>query len=111
MKCTIIAIAVSVATLLAAPVFAGNEEIAAKLAEASSPANVKAVALQQKKAYCDQNAKNKALQASEKESYIFACMNNNEALLQFALINRKIASPNDDIAAIGLNNAPQPEGN
>lgn len=107
MKRTIIAVAVSVSTLLATPVFAGNEEMIAKLAEASSPANVKAVALQQKKAYCDKNVKNKALQGGEKESYLTACMNNNEALVQLALVNRRIASTNSEIAANDFNKALQ----
>jgi len=144
MKRTIIAIAVSVSTLITAPAFAGNggvaghqpldanlpgvvvlktshcesrgaklqpaEQVAfikACLAETSSPANVKAVALQEKKAYCDKNVKNKALQGSEKESYLAACMNNNEALAQFEQVNRENASTNTGIASIDFNDALQ----
>ena len=111
MKRTIIAIAVGMSLLLTIPTFAGNEEIAAKLAEASSPANVKAVALQQKKSYCNQNAKNKALQGSEKESYLTACMNSNEALSQFALINRGAASTDAYVASTEFNNSLQQSPN
>lgn len=68
------------------------------LAEASSPANVQAVALQQKKAYCDKNVKNKGLKGGEKESYLAMCMNHNEAQVQYALINRGIAPTNTDTA-------------
>ena len=73
------------------------------LAEASSPANVKAVALQEKKAYCDKNVKNKALQGSEKESYLTTCMNHNEALVQYALVNRGMASKNTGTASSDFN--------
>lgn len=136
-----ITFAVTIATLIAAPAFAGNEGMAgyqpmdanlpgvvvlksshcesagAKLppaeqvaflksclAEASSPANVKAAALQEKKAYCGKNVKNKALQGSEKESYITACMNNNEALAQFEQNNRGMGSANTDFASLDINN-------
>ena len=129
MKRTVIAIVVSISTLMTGAAFAGifsdnqettgRQQLAANLsgsivlnashceskgihlpsaeqiahmksclAEASSPANVKAVALQQKQAYCDKNGKNKALQGSEKESYLAECMNHNEAQVQYALINR-----------------------
>lgn len=142
MKRTIIAIAVNISTLLAAPAFAGNEEMAKRqpldanlpevavlkashceskgaklpsaeqivfmkscLAEVSSPANVKAAALQEKQAYCDKNMKNKNLHGSEKEGYLTACMNNNEALVQFEQINRGMGSANTDMASIGFNKA------
>lgn len=49
------------------------------LAEASSPANVQRVAMQQKKMSCEQNAKNKALQGTAKASYVASCINKNEA--------------------------------
>lgn len=103
MKRTFIAMVVGISTLLTTFAFAGNEGIASKLAEASSPANVKAVALQQKKAYCTQNAKNKALQGSEKESYLTACMNHNEAQVQYALVNRGMESQNTGTAASDFN--------
>lgn len=120
MKHIIAAIAVSVSTLLATPVFAGNEgrceskgahlppaeyvtHMKSCLAEASSPANVKAAALQQKKAYCDKNVKNKGLKGSEKESYLTACMNHNEAQVQYALINRGMAPANTDTAGTDYN--------
>ena len=103
MKRTIIAIAASISMLLTMSAFAGNEDMTAKLAAASSPANVKAVALQQKKSYCIQNAKNKALQGSEKESYLTACMNHNEAQAHYALINRGMASTDTETAAADFN--------
>ena len=49
------------------------------LAEASSPANVRRVAEQQKKVSCEQNARNKALQGVAKTSYVASCFNKNEA--------------------------------
>lgn len=142
MKRTIIAFAVNISTLIAAPAFAGNEGVAGHqpldanlsgvvvlktshceskgaklpaseqivfmkscLAEASSPANVEAVALQEKKAYCDKNIKNKALQSSEKDSYLAACVNNNEALVQLEQVNRGMGSTNTDIASLDFNDA------
>jgi hypothetical protein len=44
------------------------------LIEASSKGNVKQVAEQQKKLSCEQNAWNKGLQGSDKESYIVHCL-------------------------------------
>ena len=115
MRHIITAIALSVSALLATPVFAGNEEsceskgahlppaeyaahMKSCLAEASSPANVKAVALQQKKAYCDKNVKNKALKGDEKEKYLAVCMNHNAAEVQYAVINRGMAPVGTDTA-------------
>ena len=115
MRHIIIAIAISVSTLLAPSVFAGNEEsceskgahlppaeyvahMKSCLAEASSPANVRAVALQQKKAYCDKNVKNKGLKGDEKEKYLSVCMNHNEAEVQYAVINRGMAPAGTDTA-------------
>lgn len=49
------------------------------LAELSSPANVKKVAMQQKKMSCEQNARNKALQDAAQANYVSACINSNEA--------------------------------
>jgi hypothetical protein len=49
------------------------------LAESSSPANVKRVALQQKTLGCEQNARNKALQGNEKTAYVAQCINQNDA--------------------------------
>lgn len=112
MRYIITAIALSVSALLATPVFAGNceskgahlppAEYAAHmkscLAEASSPANVKAVALQQKKAYCDKNVKNKALKGDEKEKYLAVCMKHNEAEVQYAVINRGMTPASTDTA-------------
>lgn len=134
MKRTITAIAVSVSTLLTTQALAGHTEMAGNqplnpsqceskaaalslaeqsvfmkscLAEASSPENVRAVALRQKKAYCDKNVKNKALQGSEKESYLTACMNNNEAQAQFAQLNRDRAASDSDIASMDFDKALQ----
>jgi hypothetical protein len=70
---------IGLSAMLASPVFAGNCEtkgahlppveyvahMKSCLVESSSPANVKTVALQQKKAYCDKNVKNRALQGGE----------------------------------------------
>ena len=49
------------------------------LAEASSPANVQRVAELEKKASCEQNAKNKALHGAAKAEYVNTCINKNEA--------------------------------
>lgn len=49
------------------------------LAQASAPANVQKIALQQKKMGCEQNAKNKVLKGSAKNSYVASCVNRNEA--------------------------------
>ena len=66
--------------------FAGNDmqSLTSRLAEDSSPENVKAVAIQQKKMSCMQNAKNKKLQNEQKEDYLSVCMNKNEAQLVFS---------------------------
>lgn len=110
-------IAVSISALLATPVFAGNCEskgahlppveyvahMKSCLAEASSPANVKAAALQQKKAYCDKNVKNKVLQGSEKESYLTTCMNSNDAQVQYALLNRGMSPASTATAGTNYN--------
>ena len=49
------------------------------LAEASSPANVQRVAELEKKASCEQNARNKALHGAAKADYVTTCINRNEA--------------------------------
>jgi hypothetical protein len=101
MKFTNIFIAAASSMFFVAPVFAGNEKmvdnqsLAANLAKASSPENVKAVALQQKKSSCDQNAKNKKLEGSNKEEYLTLCMNKNEALLAFETINNQRLASSD----------------
>lgn len=56
-----------------------NAQIHACLAQASSPANVKEVALQYKKQSCMQNAKNKGLKGTIKEIYLETCISKNEA--------------------------------
>lgn len=93
MKHTKIFAALSISIFFSLPVFAGTEKmadsqaLAASLAQASSPENVKAVALQQKTMYCAQNAKNKQLQGKEKEDYLATCMTENEALASFQSIS------------------------
>lgn len=70
-----------------------NALVALCLASENSPANVSAVVAKQKLAYCEQNAKNKRMQGSEREGYITTCMQKNEAQLAFqAAANRQIAS-------------------
>lgn len=123
MKNTITAIAIGVSTLLATPAFGAASHCATQgaylppaeqvafmkscLAAASSPANVQVAALQQKKAYCDKNVKNKALQGNDKESYLAACMDHNEAQAQYASFNRGEASANANIASVDLDRAVQ----
>ena len=95
MKHTKLFTAVGFSMFLAFPAFAGNDSqvLAASLAKASSPENVKAVALQQKTMYCAQNAKNKQLQGKEKDQYLTACMSENEAQIAFETIsNQRIAA-------------------
>ena len=126
MKRIIAAIAISVSTLLAPSVFAGNEErceskgahlppaeyvayMKSCLAEASSPANVEVVALQEKLAYCINNSKNEGLNCntyvgcSEKRHYVGSCMNNNEAQVQYASINRGKMPASTDTAGTDYN--------
>ena len=101
MKRTNFFTAVTLSMFFALPVFAGNEKmvdsqfLAASLAKASSPGNVKAVALQQKTMYCAQNAKNKKLQDGKKEDYLNTCLNKNEALLAFSSINNQRFASSD----------------
>ena len=101
MKHTLL-IAACLSMQLVTSAFAGETEHTAlmlsKLAQDSSPANVKAVALQQKKLNCEQNAKNQALKGNEKDRYFAACMDSNEALMQFASVNRRTATTDTDIA-------------
>lgn len=49
------------------------------MAQVGSPDNVKKTELQQKKALCEQNAKNHKLHGNDKDSYFETCMNKNEA--------------------------------
>lgn len=49
------------------------------LAQMSEPSNVKEVQQQDKKARCEQNAKNQKLQGNEKTNYVSTCMTENEA--------------------------------
>lgn len=49
------------------------------LAQARDPANVKEEERKQKSAQCEQNARNKKLQGSDKANYQASCMNKNEA--------------------------------
>lgn len=112
MKRTIFSTAVGFSMFFSVPVFAGNEEVVtpeashceskgadlpwsdrnalilACLAKASSPANVNAIALQQKKLTCAQNAKNKKLEGSKKEDYLTACLYKNEAMIAFESIHK-----------------------
>ena len=101
MKHTLL-IAACLSMQLVTPAFAGESErtalVLSKLAQDSSPANVKATALQQKELNCEQNAKNQALKGNEKDRYFTACMDSNEALMQFASVNRRTAITDTDIA-------------
>jgi len=73
------------------------ESLTARLAKESSPENVKAVALQQKKMSCLQNAKNKKLQNEEKENYLSVCMNKNDAQRAYSNIGyMRLASAEND---------------
>lgn len=49
------------------------------LAQMSEPSNVKEIQQQDKKARCEQNAKNQKLQGNEKTNYVSTCMTENEA--------------------------------
>lgn len=91
----------------ALPLIEQSAFIKSCLAEASSPANVKAVALQQKKAYCDENVKNRALQGSEKENYLSACVSHNEAQVQYDQINQRRAAANSDAVTMDIDKALQ----
>lgn len=126
MKRIIAAVAISVSMLLSPSVFAGNEEsceskgahlppaeyvahMKSCLAQASSTANVEAVALQQKLAYCVSNSKNEGLNCStyvgcsEQKHYVASCMNDNQAQVQYASINRRIAPASTDTAGTDYN--------
>ena len=126
MRHIITAIALSVSALLATPVFAGNEESCESkgahlppaeyvahmktcLAQAGSTANVEAVALQQKLAYCVSNSKNEGFNCStyvgcsEQKYYVTSCMNDNQAQVQYASINRRIAPASTDTAGMDYN--------
>lgn len=52
------------------------------LDKVSAPDNVKKAELQQKRALCEQNAKNHKLQGNDKASYLETCMNKNEAAMK-----------------------------
>ena len=96
MKRNMLFITVGLSVLLATSASAGENEHTAlmqsKLAQDSSPANVKAVTLQQKTLNCEQNAKNQRLQGTEKASYVTSCINKNDALEHFSKNNRGMAS-------------------
>jgi len=49
------------------------------MAQLSSPASIKEKEQQNKKALCEQNAKNRKLQGNEKSNYLTTCMNENQA--------------------------------
>lgn len=105
MKRTILFATAGFAALFAVSAFAGDAEhkdrMLAKLAQDSSPANVKATAKHQKEKYCEKNAKNKSLHGSEKEAYINTCMNRDEAREQLALVSGKTTQ----VAASDINKA------
>lgn len=100
MKRNLIFITIGLSALFATSAFAGETEHTAlmlsKLAQDSSPANVKAAALQQKQLNCVQNAKNQHLQGVEKTRYVTSCMNKNEVLEHFSSANRRVASADAD---------------
>ena len=51
------------------------------MAQVSSPSNVKEIEQKNKSTLCEQNAKNKKLQGSDKSNYHTNCMNKNEAVV------------------------------
>lgn len=52
------------------------------LAQESSPEHVRAVAEQNKRKLCEQNAKNQHLAGSQQAAYLNSCMNQNQALAE-----------------------------
>ena len=61
------------------------------LAKAHAPENVRAVAANQKEAYCKQNAINKKLLGSEKSRYMTACMDNDVAQMAYQASQQRMA--------------------
>jgi len=76
--------ALGLSMLLTAPAFACDADHTAimrsQLNKSNSPSNVKTISLQQKAAYCEQNANNLGLGGDKKARYLGSCMNKNEAL-------------------------------
>ena len=116
MKLTNLLSAVGLGILFSTPVFAESQnmtvaELTASLAKASSPENVKAVALQQKILNCEQNAKNYKYEGSQKEKYLATCINQNYALLAFESHNKqrnlRLANSVNEM----LNSSPTAAGN
>lgn len=74
------------------------------LAESSAPANIKRVAQQQKKASCEQNARNLALKGNAKTDYVAKCMVENEARdameAQSAASLQRNYSANDSVTTV-----------
>ncbi len=69
------------------------------LAQASDPSNVKAAQEQQKRATCEQNAKNAKLQGNEKNNYVSSCMTENQAAAAKAATPSAAGSANEAKAA------------
>jgi len=86
MKKSVLAAAFVLAIITSISAVAANDakSLTARLAKESTPENVKAVALRQKKMSCLQNAKNKKLQNEQKENYLSVCMNKNEAQMAYS---------------------------
>lgn len=69
------------------------------LAQASDPSNVRAAQEQQKRATCEQNAKNAKLQGNEKNNYVSSCITENQAAAAKAATPATAGSANEAQAA------------
>jgi len=75
------------------------------LAQAQEPSNVKEEERKQKSAQCEQNAKNKKLQGSDKAKYHDECMNRNDAIAMANAQPARAAAPHPESAAPGSKSA------
>ena len=69
------------------------------LAQAQDPNNVKEEERKQKSAQCEQNAKNKKLQGSDKTAYFTTCMNKNDAVAKASAQPANTAAPSNKTAS------------
>ncbi len=75
-------VALGLPLLFAATANACEADAAAMMSQitkASAPSNVKAMALKQKAAQCEQNARNFGLQGGQRTIYVDTCVNQNDA--------------------------------
>ncbi len=76
-------VALGLSLLFAAPAYSCEADHTAammsQISKASAPSNVLAVALKQKAAQCEQNAKNFGLQGNERAGYVGTCVSKNDA--------------------------------